>query len=385
MSLCWDAIMNMKKKNQTANTLFITLTLLFTLFFGVHQVLSQTSNYGKASWIGERFQGKKTSSGELFDMNDLTASHATLPFGSKVKVTSQKTGKSVTVRINNRSELNNGRIIDLSKRAADEIGLIEEGVGYVTLNVLSKGSEAIASTQETPKVNSQTKLTKKASDTNISSQSKAANGFVIQYGSFFDIDNSIEFRDALKKKNIETVISFAQSPTGKKVYRINSVKQFTSRIEARHELASVAPQEGIIVPVGLAYEPGVKGITNAASNNAALKSGSVIKSSNSETLSPPTANISANKDSSSLSLPEESSKIYEYGVQFGAFSTLNNAQRMQKSLLTKSGIRTIIHQFPDDERNLYRVLTNHAFSLENEARDFLNKNKIEGMILTFVK
>lgn len=93
---------------------------------------------GKASWIGERFQGKKTSSGEQFDMNDLTASHATLSYGTMVKVTSDKTGKSVKVRINNRLEIDSGRIIDLSKRAAEQIGLVEEGVGYVTLRNIER-------------------------------------------------------------------------------------------------------------------------------------------------------------------------------------------------------------------------------------------------------
>ena len=86
---------------------------------------------GAASWYGPCFQGKRTASGEPFNTNHLTAAHKTLPFGTKVRVTNEQTGKSVVVRINDRGPYAHGRVIDLSKAAAEAVGI--SGVGQVTL------------------------------------------------------------------------------------------------------------------------------------------------------------------------------------------------------------------------------------------------------------
>jgi rare lipoprotein A len=95
---------------------------------------------GVASWYGPGFDGKKTASGERFNSNHLTAAHRTLPFGSIVRVTNLQNGRTVDVRINDRGPFTKGRIIDLSKAAAREIGLIERGIGTVELRVLSLAS-----------------------------------------------------------------------------------------------------------------------------------------------------------------------------------------------------------------------------------------------------
>ena len=91
---------------------------------------------GLASWYGAEFHGRKTSSDEIFDQHDFTAAHRTLPFGTYVRVTFLKTGKSVTVRINDRGPHNPERIIDLSRAAAEAIGLKAYGVGRVKIEAL---------------------------------------------------------------------------------------------------------------------------------------------------------------------------------------------------------------------------------------------------------
>lgn len=91
---------------------------------------------GEASYYGRRFSGKLTASGERFDPALLTAAHRTLPFGSRVKVTNKRNGKSVIVRINDRGPFYGGRIIDLSKAAAKRIGLLRSGRGQVELALL---------------------------------------------------------------------------------------------------------------------------------------------------------------------------------------------------------------------------------------------------------
>ena len=91
---------------------------------------------GPASWYGPGFDGKRTSSGEAFDQDALTAAHAYWAFGTRVKVTFLQTGRSVVVRINDRFPTHKGRAIDLSRAAAKAIGLIGPGTGVVRLEVV---------------------------------------------------------------------------------------------------------------------------------------------------------------------------------------------------------------------------------------------------------
>lgn len=89
---------------------------------------------GGASWYGPGFHGKRTANGERFNTHALTAAHRTLPFGSRVQVTNERTGRSVVVRINDRGPFTGGRVIDLSQAAARAIGV--SGVGRVKLTKL---------------------------------------------------------------------------------------------------------------------------------------------------------------------------------------------------------------------------------------------------------
>ena len=97
---------------------------------------SGTVQEGIASWYGPGYDGKRTSSGERFDQDDLTAAHPTWAFGTRVRVTFLSTGKSCVVRINDRFRGHKGRIVDLSRGAARHIGLIGPGSGRVRLEVV---------------------------------------------------------------------------------------------------------------------------------------------------------------------------------------------------------------------------------------------------------
>jgi rare lipoprotein A (peptidoglycan hydrolase) len=98
---------------------------------------------GLASWYGDDFHNKKTANGEIFNMNDMTGAHKTLPLPSIVKVVNLKNGKNAIVRINDRGPFIDGknRIIDLSKMAAKELGFNSEGVIDVSVELLSKETE----------------------------------------------------------------------------------------------------------------------------------------------------------------------------------------------------------------------------------------------------
>jgi rare lipoprotein A len=92
---------------------------------------------GYASYYGNRFQGKRTASGERYDKSLLTAAHASLPFGTLVKVTNQNNGRSVVVRINDRGPFDGDRIIDVSRAAAKQLGILRVGVAPVRLEIVS--------------------------------------------------------------------------------------------------------------------------------------------------------------------------------------------------------------------------------------------------------
>src|SRR5882757_6489502 len=92
-----------------------------------------TTPQGMASFYTE---GTKTASGEKFDTNELTAAHPTLPFGTKLRVTNTHTGRSVTVRVNDRGPYVPGRVVDVSHSAADAIGMVGSGIAKVKLDVV---------------------------------------------------------------------------------------------------------------------------------------------------------------------------------------------------------------------------------------------------------
>ncbi|GAC1439478.1 MAG: hypothetical protein NVSMB68_11010 [Thermoanaerobaculia bacterium] len=94
---------------------------------------------GAASWYGEEFAGRTTANGEIFDPLQFTAAHRTLPFGTVVDVTNQKTSQTVRVRINDRGPYIGQRVIDLSYAAAQQIGLIDPGSGEVEIKIVKIG------------------------------------------------------------------------------------------------------------------------------------------------------------------------------------------------------------------------------------------------------
>ncbi len=113
----------------------VILLLLTCTLFSCARKITET---GKASYYANKFNGRKTASGERFRNSGLTAAHRTIPFGTTVKVTNLRNGKSVKVRINDRGPFVPGRILDLSARAARKIDLDTEGVGKVKVQYRKK-------------------------------------------------------------------------------------------------------------------------------------------------------------------------------------------------------------------------------------------------------
>ncbi len=89
-----------------------------------------------ASYYGAEFDGRPTSSGEIFDMNGMTCAHRTLPLGTRVRVTNLENGKSVELKVNDRGPFVDGRIIDLSQGAAEKLDMIQSGIVMVKIEVI---------------------------------------------------------------------------------------------------------------------------------------------------------------------------------------------------------------------------------------------------------
>jgi rare lipoprotein A len=120
----------------------VALSVTFSLALCATPILPQAYAHdtvlsGVASWYGPGFHGRTTANGERYNMNELTAAHKSLKFGTKVRVTNANNGKSVVVRINDRGPYVGSRIIDLSKGAAQAIDMIGSGTASVKVEVLA--------------------------------------------------------------------------------------------------------------------------------------------------------------------------------------------------------------------------------------------------------
>jgi rare lipoprotein A len=119
---------------------FLSLPLFLVLFLSTGTLQAQTET-GEASYYADSFQGRPTASGEPYDRNRFTCAHRTLPFGTRVKVTRPDNGKSVVVTVNDRGPHKKGRIVDLSYAAAQQIGLVRDGIAQVRMEVAGTSSQ----------------------------------------------------------------------------------------------------------------------------------------------------------------------------------------------------------------------------------------------------
>ena len=119
------------------------LLAVFSLLAGCASGLINPNGYdetGTASYYGAKHNGNKTASGEPFNQHALTAAHRQLPFGTQVKVTNLDNDKSVVVRINDRGPHTRGRLIDLSRKAAEHLGMLGSGTARVRVQAMGNGA-----------------------------------------------------------------------------------------------------------------------------------------------------------------------------------------------------------------------------------------------------
>lgn len=180
--------------------------------------------YGRASWYGPNFHGNLTSNGETYDMHDMTAAHKTLPMNTIVKVTNRDNGKTAVVRINDRGPFVGSRIIDLSKAAASEVGMIKTGTASVRLEILGferEGATTIPDTKTLQKGPTQ----------------KVITSYAVQIGSFSRIEGAIITQEKYNGIDGYNTIIKDTEYNGKRLFRV-WMSGFKSENEARDYIDS---------------------------------------------------------------------------------------------------------------------------------------------------
>ncbi|MFK8067476.1 MAG: septal ring lytic transglycosylase RlpA family protein [Gammaproteobacteria bacterium] len=186
---------------------------------------------GVASWYGPNFHGKKTSSQEVYDMNQMTAAHKTIPIPSYVQVTNLRNGKRVVVRVNDRGPFHDNRIIDLSYVAAAKLDIVKAGTGMVEIRVIDPANpQAHNQVQQQrrnrppPPTNSTQKPVAKKQITKARQGTTAEKQLFIQLGAFSELDNAQKFRSRIQNslnKTSGVIVSIATIPVqGKPLYKV---------------------------------------------------------------------------------------------------------------------------------------------------------------------
>jgi rare lipoprotein A len=169
-------------------------------------VLDSSDGYaerGTASWYGRDFHGRPTSSGEIYDMNRMTAAHKTLPLPTWVEVTNLVNGRRVVVKVNDRGPFVDGRIIDLSRQAASELDMLGSGTARVQVRALGpSGGELTQLAASEPAATGPRggfSIISEARADAVTADDRAFRPIYVQVGAFSDPDNATRLSDRLKR------------------------------------------------------------------------------------------------------------------------------------------------------------------------------------------
>jgi rare lipoprotein A len=222
------------------NKLYFIFLLMLCALPSIAQV--QT---GKASFYADKFEGVSTASGERYRHNKLTGAHKTLPFGTKVRVTNTENNQSVEVVINDRGPYVEGRIIDLSKEAAERLGFVNKGLAEVKLEVVDPGDGKMKE-QPMRTIDQVTVDEKEFYDFEISRLKPR--GFGVQIGTYMELVNLMRLADNLKNSYQKQVRVQVKIINGVKYYGL-ILGQFSTRAKAedfREELRNKFPDVFIV-------------------------------------------------------------------------------------------------------------------------------------------
>jgi rare lipoprotein A len=211
----------------------IATVILFFISFFLMRVQAQVQT-GKASFYADKFEGHPTASGEKYKHSKLTAAHKTLPFGTKVRVTNVANNETVEVIINDRGPYVDGRVIDLSKSAAEKLGYINNGLADVKVEVIDAGNGK-GGGQVVP-IDKVVVEEKEFYDFEINRLSPK--GFGVQIGTYQELVNLMRLSDNLKNSYRKKVTVQVKVVNGIKYYSL-ILGQFSTRNKADNFLGQV--------------------------------------------------------------------------------------------------------------------------------------------------
>jgi rare lipoprotein A len=211
---------------------------------------------GLASWYGDDFHGKATANGEIFDMTAVSAAHATLPLPSMVEVTNLDNGRTITVRVNDRGPYKSGRVIDLSRGAAEALGYRTHGLAHVRVRYLGPGElpggVQPARAEAQPQVNPAPPPppVQQAAAPNPSARlgtPEAATGLAVQAGAFANKDAAERLAGRLSAVGRTTVSPVQHGPVTLWRVTVGEAADRAGADQLRQRLAAYGVNDGRIV------------------------------------------------------------------------------------------------------------------------------------------
>lgn len=202
---------------------------------------------GIASWYGKKFHGRRTSSGETYDMYAMTAAHKNLPLPTYVKVRNLENGRSVVVRVNDRGPFHQGRVIDLSYTAASKLGIVGRGTGQVEVTALPPyqtlgGARKVA--HQPPPANSAA-ASKPARAQPVTGQDNA----FVQIGAFSSLENAERLRARIQSE-LDRPVSIQSVPDSSAAYRVRvgPIPYPSGTDELHTQLAALGIHQTRVIP-----------------------------------------------------------------------------------------------------------------------------------------
>lgn len=176
-------------------------------------------NEGIASFYHDKFDGRPTASGEIYDKNELTAAHRELAFGTMVKVTNLANKKNIIVKINDRGPFVKDRMIDLSRSAAEVLGFIDQGMAKVKMEIIkSEGTASEVTTTEVKKQESELRFPNEYYELDI--KFSKPYGYAVQVGSFTELGNLLHMAQELRRSYGKNLLVQVTDVDEKKVHRL---------------------------------------------------------------------------------------------------------------------------------------------------------------------
>ena len=190
---------------------------------------------GLASWYGKRYHGRKTSTGEIYDMYGMSAAHATLPIPSYARVTNPANGKSVIVRINDRGPFHKDRVIDLSYVAAHRLDIVGKGSGMVEVEAIDTRAPEQVAASKTPE--------QKTAELASQQKNPVVSGPYVQAGAFRSRENAQQLMDKLRQNGLVGNVT-VENWYNDGIHRVR-LGPYSSRDEAERAAAAIRKSLGI--------------------------------------------------------------------------------------------------------------------------------------------